>query len=322
MNGKNLLRYSVAMALLGTPVVFADDGNMQPSESKMHADMNNKDQSAAMTARASKLIGMNVYNDAGESLGEINELVLDSGQNRISYAVLSFGGWMGIRDKLFAVPWNQFQQRGAQPGKLYLNVPKDHLKNAPGFDKNSWPDRADRTYWQGVDKYYPSRINDASAHAGMTRSDPAHTATNAPATQPSDATTTDPPANTKMDDGLAWNRKVSDVIGADVRNQQDENLGDIKDLVIDTSNGSVRYAVVSFGGWLGIGDKLFAVPMSALQHASDKEKFTMNVTKDQMKSAPGFDNNAWPDFANPQWSATNDAFYGGNSRTSSQAARE
>lgn len=75
-----------------------------------------------------------------------------------------------------------------------------------------------------------------------------------------------------MDDGLAWNRKVSEVIGADVHNQQKENLGDIKDLVIHTSNGRVRYAVVSFGGWLGMGDKLFAVPMSLRRSRSATRK--------------------------------------------------
>ena len=324
MSGKKLIRYSVAATLLLTPSVFADD-NMQanqPGESKMHddkptADMNQQ----GMANRASKLIGMNIYNDAGESLGEINELVLNGSQSQISYVVLSFGGWMGIQDKLFAIPWNQFQQRGTEPGKLYLNATKEQLKSAPGFDQDKWPDRADRSYWKGVDKYYPS----SAINKNDPTMDPAQVARNNsdPKTQPSDASasanTTN--GNTKMDDGIAWNRKVSEVIGADVRNQQDENLGDIKDLVLDVSNGHVRYAVVSFGGWLGIGDKLFAVPMSALQQVNNKEEFTMNVTKDQMKNAPGFDDNAWPDFANPQWGATNDAFYG-KTRTSSQAARE
>lgn len=304
MLGKKIIRCSLICAILATPTVFAQDNTMggnQPSEPKMHAPSDSAAQQTAMAARASKLIGMNVYNDAGESLGEIHELVLDSSQNRVGYAVLSFGGWMGIRDKLFAIPWNQFALRGPEANKLYLNVAKDQLKNAPGFDKDKWPEQADRTYWQGVDKFYP-----------------------APSATPGDPAMTPGPtgANAKLDDGLAWSRKASEVIGADVRNNQNENLGDIKDLVVDTGNGRVRYAVVSFGGWLGIGDKLFAVPMSALQQASDKEKFTMNVTKDQMKNAPGFDDNAWPDFANPQWAATNDAFYDGNGRTGSQAVRE
>ena len=298
MLGKKFIRCSLMYAVLATPAVFAQDDPMtgnQPGGPGMHADATQ----TAMTARASKLIGMNVYNDAGESLGEIHELVLDAGQNRIGYAVLSFGGWMGIRDKLFAIPWNQFTHRGPETNKLYLNVSKDQLKNSPGFDKDKWPDHADRTYWQGVDKHYPA----------------AQSAGGQPAPTPA-------PADAKLDDGLAWSRKASEVIGADVRNTQDENLGDIKDLVIDTGSGRVRYAVVSFGGWLGIGDKLFAVPMTALQQANNKEKFTMNVTKDQMKNAPGFDDNAWPDFASPQWTATNDAFYGRNGRTESQAARE
>ena len=124
--------------------------------------------------------------------------------------------------------------------------------------------------------------------------------------------------NTPTEKGLAWTRKVSSVIGADVKNGANENLGDVKDLVIDTSNGSVRYAVISFGGLLGVGDKLFAVPMKSLQSASGREYLVMNVTKEQMKNAPGFNEKSWPDFANPTWSTSNDAFYRGNG---SQAAR-
>ena len=79
-----------------------------------------------------------------------------------------------------------------------------------------------------------------------------------------------------------------------VVNPQGENLGDIKDFMIDTENGRIVYAVLSFGGLWGLGDKLFALPMEALTVDTDKERFVTNIRKDQLENAPGFDKDNWP----------------------------
>lgn len=80
----------------------------------------------------------------------------------------------------------------------------------------------------------------------------------------------------------------------DVRNAAGEDLGEIKDFMIDLNNGSVVYAVLSFGGFLGIGDKLFAIPWDALHVDTDDEVFVLDVDKEQLKDAPGFDEDDWP----------------------------
>jgi sporulation protein YlmC with PRC-barrel domain len=106
--------------------------------------------------------------------------------------------------------------------------------------------------------------------------------------------------------------RASELIGMRVYNTADEELGRIEDLVMDVQDGRVRYAALSFGGFLGIGDKLFAVPMHALtiRRVDDKPRFVMNADKDRLENAPGFNTDAWPDFANPEWGAEVDAFYG------------
>jgi sporulation protein YlmC with PRC-barrel domain len=98
----------------------------------------------------------------------------------------------------------------------------------------------------------------------------------------------------------------SKIIGSDVENPQGEDLGDIKDVVIDAQTGRVAYAVVAFGGVMGLGDKYFAVPFEALraeagQRAGDQERFLLNVDKERMKNAPGFDQNRWPNMADRTW---------------------
>ena len=82
--------------------------------------------------------------------------------------------------------------------------------------------------------------------------------------------------------------------GTNVVNLQGESLGEIQDLMIDPQSGRVTYAVLDFGGFLGIGDKLFAVPLQAFQIDREHERFTLDVTKERLENAPGFDKNDWP----------------------------
>ena len=79
-----------------------------------------------------------------------------------------------------------------------------------------------------------------------------------------------------------------------VYNTKNEKLGDIKDLMIDTENGRVVYAVLSFGGLLGVGDKLFAIPMDAFHVDTTHERLTLDVTKERLENAPGFNKDSWP----------------------------
>jgi hypothetical protein len=93
--------------------------------------------------------------------------------------------------------------------------------------------------------------------------------------------------------------KVSDLIGLSVRTSGDEEKGKIKDLMIGP-NGRVEYAAVSFGGFLGIGDKLFAVPLDALQIEWKDNKLDhakCDITEETIKQRQGFDNNNWPEHA-------------------------
>jgi len=108
------------------------------------------------TLSASTLIGDAVVNRKGEDLGKIEDLMIDPEQGRVGYAVLSFGGFLGVGDKLFAVPM-QALKLSREDKKFVLDVDKEKLKNAPGFDKNHWPDMTDRTFGTQVYSYYETR---------------------------------------------------------------------------------------------------------------------------------------------------------------------
>jgi sporulation protein YlmC with PRC-barrel domain len=105
--------------------------------------------------------------------------------------------------------------------------------------------------------------------------------------------------------------RASKIIGTNVKNPNGDNLGDIKELVLDPESGQVVYAVVSFGGVLGVGDKLFAVPWKALHWTRDKEYYILDVDKNTLKKAPGFDKKHWPDSSSKwdQWREELNQFY-------------
>ncbi len=104
--------------------------------------------------------------------------------------------------------------------------------------------------------------------------------------------------------------KASDMIGMKVEDTEGKNLGSIKDLVIDREDGDVQYAVLDFGGFAGVGDKYFAVPWEALQLAPDKNKIALDVSKRDLKDAPGFDKNNWPDLSDQRQAVVIYEFYG------------
>jgi sporulation protein YlmC with PRC-barrel domain len=102
---------------------------------------------------ATTIIGDKVINSQGEHLGEIKELMIDLDLGRVAYAVLSFGGVLGMGEKLFAIPFQALQLRPDRH-EFVLNVDKEKLKKAPGFDKNNWPSTADRTWGMQIHRYY------------------------------------------------------------------------------------------------------------------------------------------------------------------------
>jgi sporulation protein YlmC with PRC-barrel domain len=109
--------------------------------------------------------------------------------------------------------------------------------------------------------------------------------------------------------------KISEIMGITVENAQRDNLGEIKDVVVDPSDGSVAYAVLEAGGFLGIGEKYFAIPWRAFQTVADDddkgdvERLILNVDNDRLKNAPGFDKDNWPDMADSEWGRTLHTYY-------------
>lgn len=237
--------------------------------------------------RMNTITGMAVRNKQGDALGQVEDLVIDLNAGDIRYAALSFGGFASLGDKLFAVPWKAMTFKfGEEDSYFIVDVTEEQLKRAPGFDQDKWPDMADPAWSKEVDAFFGAK---AAARTERKTADAA------------------PPGKLVYDAVY----RGTNITGMKVKNDRDQELGSINELVVDIKSGKVRYAALSFGGVLGLGDKLFAIPWSALKfmHAATDKHFVLHVTPERLKEAEGFDEDHWPNTGDPRWGREIDEFY-------------
>lgn len=262
-NRMNTLIAAVALTFGATAYAQTSDSTTTPtpsttapgaSDTSVQRDRANESWHAM---RASKLIGKEVHNAQGQKLGKIEDVVIDVNNDEIYYAVLSFGGFMGMGDKLFAYPVRVFQP-GQSTDRLVLNVDKQKLKDAPGFETKRWPNMNKDDYRAQVDKYYGDQV------------------------------ALSPKPNMLL-------RRASNLMGADVMDQAGKDVGDIKDLVVDMQTGKVQFAAVKFDKGWGKPDQWTELPLRAFRPSTDERgKMVLRVNQEQIATAPGFPANRWP----------------------------
>ncbi len=225
------------------------------------------------------LLGVDVYNEQGEKLGTLESLAVELRNGRIRYGVIGAGGFLGIGERFFAVPWQSLQVKYDAPqekNQVVWNIDRARLEKAPHFDRSNWPNFADAKMAGEINAFY-----------GIQQQQPVT---------------------------LSDARRIQDLVGITVRNPQGEDLGKVEEVVINPQAGTVQYAALSFGGFLGFGEKLFAVPWAQLQIHQDQKSQNLvaevNVQKQTLEKAPSFDKDHWPDFADPHWSRDIDQHYG------------
>ncbi|MEQ8849662.1 PRC-barrel domain-containing protein [Botrimarina sp.] len=111
-------------------------------------------------------------------------------------------------------------------------------------------------------------------------------------------------SNQKLPQGLV---RASQMMDKAVYNGQDEQIGSIDDVVLDAQSGEIKYVALSTGGFLGLGDALHAVPFSAFKHQQKdgEQRCILNVSKEQLENAKGFNQDNWPQQADKNWEQQN-----------------
>ena len=291
-------------------------------------------------AKASDLIGMTVKNYQNEKLGKVENLAVDVESGRIVQVIISTGGFVGIGSTLAAVPPAAFHYDAAQK-VLHLDASKEKLAGAPKFDSSNWDEytqsnRVTEVYgYYGQQPYFvaagdgtwttnadgtfartlPRNMDGTINTVGASTMDTAHNVKVA-----SDVEATNNTLLTRNPDGT-WNRnyypngnransswsklgyvqKASKLMGAPVKNLQDEKLGKVENLIVDLPAGRIVAVVISSGGFLGMDNELSAVPPTALRYNSNHEILQLDASKDMLANSPHFQANQWPDFSQPAY---------------------
>ena len=225
---------------------------------------------SARDARVSQLIGKDVRNPQGEKLGEINDLIIDVNNEVIHYAILSFGGFLGLGDKLFAYPLTVFRH-SMDRDELVLDVDKERLRRAPGFERKHWPDWTSPDYNSSIERHFgPGARIVPKPNAHLLR--------------------------------------ASQLMDKNVDDSNGKNAGEIKDLVVSMATGRLRYAVLDFDRSWNMNDRLLTLPMKVLRFPSDaKTDLVLLVPREQLDAKQGFEKKQWPDVNDPNYRRQVDA---------------
>lgn len=236
----------------------------QPATDPARADAYRNPADAYRGFRASQLLNKKVENPAGENLGEIEDLVVNLNNGEVRYAVLQFGGIMGMGDRLFAIPTRELRFSPSDKDKLILDIDKSRLEKAKHIetDRNRWP--KDWNAWDDIATVSGSAV-----------------------TTPSKET--------------ARAYRGSELVGKKVESAAGKNIGEIKDLVIDMNSQKVHYTVLAFDPSFVSPDKMISFPVTAFKLDPANDKLVLDVDKEKLMEMPGFSATSWPDINDPAY---------------------
>lgn len=264
------------------------EGTTQPGQPTTPGQMTTR-QTPGMSqtmnlVRTSNLIGKTLKDAQGGDLGIIHDIVLTDDHQQVSYVALSEGTVWHADNKLVAIPWQALNVQA--DGTATANIDKQMLQRAPGFKEDNWPSQASRlwlsagmtrsTYGQQTQTTRrPATSFGDRAQSRDRLDDPNRSRIRDRLEDPNrgqirdrlrDLTASDEDTETSaMSSAAVQNRRVSKLIGLDVKNAENEDIANVEDFVVDAREGRLAYAIVSFGGFWGIGEKYVAVPSAAIE---------------------------------------------------------
>lgn len=247
------------LSVLGAGVAMPSlaQGNQPPASGKAAGV-----QAPSQEMRASKLIGKKVINAQGDNLGDIDDLMINADNQRVYYAVLTAGGFLGIGDKQLAVPVSRF--RTGRDDQLVLDVDKQRLQQAPSFERKQRP-AFDDNYRRGVDRFYFTAGTHWQAPQG------------------------------------ARLLSARDLVGANVNDRAAHHAGEIEDVVVNFGTGRA-YAVFDFDRKWSPDDKLLPMPLNAFSFPSRPDlDILLSIDREKIDMARGFEDDKWPDLNNAEY---------------------
>jgi sporulation protein YlmC with PRC-barrel domain len=236
---------------------------------------------------ASSAIGTNVYGSDGEKIGDVNDIVISRTDGRIVYALVGRGGVLGVGEKVVPVPYSAL---GWDTNKKAFTLPisKERMKEAPTLDRGEWVSLADSSKSESVYRFFNVQRDIANAD--------------------------DQAYRTSFHSNLPADQKpllrVSEIKGKKLMADDGRDLGRVEEIVYDASSGRVAFAVVTFGGALGLGEDKVAVPWTLLDVNRDGRLVAVGLDKEKVRSAPRLTSRDWQELRDPAFASRVYSHYG------------
>jgi len=241
-----------------------------------------------VAVKASQILGREIRDENGHKIGKVRELALDLQNGRIAEVIVGTGGFLGIEERNTALPPEEFSWN-PDTKKLTCQLDGEQLRNAPAFDTSQW-----------FDSVTPEKVREIYHRYDVTpyfidERVPTPPATEVkPALQLTSAGLMAPTAH------LGRIERSRTIIGAPVRNLQEEDLGKAENVILDVAAGRVVVIIVSTGNFLDMGNEVSAIPPQAFHFDADKDKLHLNTTREALRTAPHFKPDQWPAVASSE----------------------
>jgi sporulation protein YlmC with PRC-barrel domain len=271
-------------------------------------------------------LDFDVFSNEGEDLGDVEDLVINLQSERIQYLVVSFGGLLGLGEREVLIPWGAAElstDEGAVEGALagatvlIINMDEEALSNAPDvelddlgdMDPDAWDDEL-RTYWETMP---PDVITDPdeTPPAGATEgaeATPAATEAVDKTPAATDAAGTAQGETAGAVTGLKRVVLASDLLGWDVRQANEDDLGEgdeiiVEEIIVDAKSGKVQYVLISAEGLDDLDDRWIPVPLGALNLTAEGDALLLSeqVDVETLRTAPNFEPDVLPDITVANW---------------------
>jgi len=242
------MTFAKPLVLSFSLLAFAGAAQAQQTQQPQQQMQQSQAQAQQGQMRANELIGKKVTDSQGKELGEISELVLDLQAGKVHAAVLEFGGILGMGEKNYAFPISQLRQ-GKDRDQFTMDIDKQKLENAEGFAKGEWPEM-DAEYWGRVG---------GQASAGETR----------------------PQGQAQAQKQSMVLVRASELEGKNVQDQSGQEVGEIRDVMVDLDSGELRNIVID------VKDAGQAnVQANSLTKGTGDQYVLRNMTAEQLRQAP------------------------------------
>jgi sporulation protein YlmC with PRC-barrel domain len=219
--------------------------------------------------RAGDILGSTIKDPQDQKAGTIKDLAIDLENGRIVEVVVASGGFLGLKEKLVAVIPDNFTV-GVDGKTLHVTMDKQRLEGAPAIDISKWQETMEQPRVEQVYQYYSVTpyflVPEHHSHA----------------------------ADASTFHHMGQLVRVSQLIGMETVNNQDQKLGKVANVIVDLPADRAVEVMIKTGRFLGVPDEVSAVPPQALHFDASLNSLTLDTTRETLESAPHFPDRAWP----------------------------